>query len=93
VTAICPGLVHTNITTSAVHVGTDDAEQQRRRQASHTLYARRDYTPDRAAREILRAARRNTAVAPVTAEARVALVASRLAPGLLRVVARHDVSL
>jgi NAD(P)-dependent dehydrogenase (short-subunit alcohol dehydrogenase family) len=92
VTAICPGLVHTNITSTTRFVGTDDAEQARRQKSSHAMYGRRNFTPDRAAKEILRAARRNTAVAPVTPEAKIALAASRFTPALLRAAAKHEVS-
>jgi NAD(P)-dependent dehydrogenase (short-subunit alcohol dehydrogenase family)/pimeloyl-ACP methyl ester carboxylesterase len=92
VTAVCPGLVHTNITSTTRFVGTDDAEQSRRQQASHALYGRRNFTPDRAAREIVRAARRNTALAPVTPEAKIGLMASRLTPALLRAAAKREVT-
>jgi NAD(P)-dependent dehydrogenase (short-subunit alcohol dehydrogenase family) len=92
VVAICPGLVHTNITSTTRFVGTDDDEQARRQKSSHAMYGKRNFTPDRAAKEILRAARRNTAVAPVTPEAKIGLVASRLTPALLRAAAKHEVS-
>jgi NAD(P)-dependent dehydrogenase (short-subunit alcohol dehydrogenase family) len=93
VTAVCPGLVHTNITSNTRFVGTDDAEQSRRQQASHAMYGKRNFTPQRAAKEILRAAHRNTAVAPVTPEARIGLAASRFTPALLRAAARHEVGI
>jgi NAD(P)-dependent dehydrogenase (short-subunit alcohol dehydrogenase family) len=93
VTAICPGLVHTNITSNTRFVGTDDDEQARRQKSSHAMYGKRNFTPDRAAKEILRAAKRNTAVAPVTPEAKIALAASRFTPALLRVAAKREVSL
>ncbi|MER7083961.1 SDR family NAD(P)-dependent oxidoreductase, partial [Saccharopolyspora kobensis] len=92
VVAVCPGLVNTGITTSARFVGVDDAEQARRRQAAKRLYQRRNFTPQRAAAEILRATRRNAAIAPVTAEAKAGLVLSRLTPGLLRAAARADLT-
>ncbi len=92
VTCVCPGLVHTNITSTTRFVGTDDAEQSRRQRASHAMYGRRNFTPDRAAKEIVRAARRNTALAPVTPEAKIGLVASRLTPALLRTAAKHEVT-
>lgn len=92
VTAICPGLVHTNITSTTSFVGADSEEQARRQKSSHALYARRNFTPDRAAREILRAARRNAAVATVTPEAGIGLAASRLTPALLRAAAKREVS-
>jgi short-subunit dehydrogenase len=93
VTAICPGLVHTNITSNTRFVGTDDDEQARRQKGAHTAYGKRNFTPDRAAKEILRAAKRNTAVATVTPEAKIGLAASRFTPALLRAAAKREVSL
>ncbi|MBE9372961.1 SDR family oxidoreductase [Saccharopolyspora sp. HNM0983] len=86
--AICPGLVNTGITGRTRFAGTDEAEQADRRQAAGMLYQRRNFTPERAARDILRAVERGKAVAPVTPEAKVGLALSRLSPGLLRALAR-----
>ncbi|GAA5160939.1 SDR family oxidoreductase [Pseudonocardia eucalypti] len=91
VSAICPGIVHTNITTTTRFVGADTDEETRRQQASHLAYGRRNYTPERAAKEILRALERNRALAPVTPEAHLALAASRLTPAVLRAAARREV--
>jgi NAD(P)-dependent dehydrogenase (short-subunit alcohol dehydrogenase family)/pimeloyl-ACP methyl ester carboxylesterase len=91
--AICPGLVHTNITATTRFVGTDDAEQGRRQRATTAAYGQRNFTPEQTARDILRAVERNTAVAPVTPEAKVALALSRLTPGVLRAAARREISL
>jgi NAD(P)-dependent dehydrogenase (short-subunit alcohol dehydrogenase family)/pimeloyl-ACP methyl ester carboxylesterase len=93
VIAVCPGLVHTNITATARFVGVDEVEQRRRQRASFAAYGRRNFTPQRAAKQILRAVERNTALAPVTPEASAALVLSRLTPGLLRAAAKREVSL
>ncbi|HEY4008305.1 MAG TPA: SDR family oxidoreductase [Pseudonocardia sp.] len=93
VVAVCPGLVHTNITATTTFVGADPAEQSRRQQATFAAYRRRNFTPERAAEQIIRAAERNTAVAPVTVEARVGLALSRLTPALLRAAARREISL
>jgi len=90
VVAICPGFVHTNITNSTRFVGRDAAQEQAARQRATTLYRRRNFTPRQAAREILRAVQRNTAVAPITVEAKAGLLMSRLTPGLLRSLARTD---
>lgn len=90
VVAVCPGFVHTNITNTTRFVGVEATEQQRRQKVTTALYRRRNFTPERAAREILRAVERNTAIAPITAEAKAGLVLSRLTPGLLRAVARID---
>jgi NAD(P)-dependent dehydrogenase (short-subunit alcohol dehydrogenase family)/pimeloyl-ACP methyl ester carboxylesterase len=90
VSAICPGLVNTAITGSARHTGVSEEEQERRRVKSAKLYARRDYPPQKVARAILRAVLRDTAVVPVTPEARGAQLLSRLSPGALRALARVD---
>jgi hypothetical protein len=55
------------------------------------LYARRNYTPDRVAEQVVRAVEKDVAVQPVTPEAHVALLASRITPGLLRAAARREV--
>ncbi|GAA4537091.1 SDR family oxidoreductase [Amycolatopsis samaneae] len=92
VTAICPGIVKTNITDTTRFVGVDAEEQRRRQRASSKLYARRGFGPEKVARDILKAAERNTAIAPSTPEAKAALVLSRLTPGLLRAAAKLDVT-
>jgi NAD(P)-dependent dehydrogenase (short-subunit alcohol dehydrogenase family)/pimeloyl-ACP methyl ester carboxylesterase len=92
VVAICPGFVSTNIVSTARFVGRSPAEEQAARQRSTQLYRRRNFTPQQAAREILRAVERNAAVAPITVEAKVGLLASRLTPGLLRALARTDLT-
>ncbi|MDI2027870.1 SDR family oxidoreductase [Saccharopolyspora sp. TS4A08] len=90
VTAVCPGLVNTGITTRSRFAGLGEAEQAKRRRAATELYQRRDYSAQRAAEQILRATRRAPALAPVTPEARAGLVLSRLTPKLLRAAARAD---
>jgi NAD(P)-dependent dehydrogenase (short-subunit alcohol dehydrogenase family)/pimeloyl-ACP methyl ester carboxylesterase len=90
VVAICPGVVHTNITKTTRYVGLDVGQQRTAQQRMTALYRRRNFTPQRAAREILRAVERNTAIAPITVEAKTALLASRLTPGVLRALARAN---
>jgi NAD(P)-dependent dehydrogenase (short-subunit alcohol dehydrogenase family)/pimeloyl-ACP methyl ester carboxylesterase len=90
VVAICPGFVHTNIASTTRFVGLDATAEHTAQQRATALYRRRNFTPDRAAREIRRAVERNTAIAPVTPEARVGLLVSRLTPGLLRSLARAE---
>jgi NAD(P)-dependent dehydrogenase (short-subunit alcohol dehydrogenase family) len=93
VVAICPGFVSTNITNTARFVGYDTVEERAARERATQLYRRRNFTPERAAREILRAVERNTAIAPITVEAKAGLLASRLTPGLLRTLAQVDPNL
>ncbi|MDQ4010006.1 MAG: SDR family oxidoreductase [Actinomycetota bacterium] len=92
VVAVCPGFVHTNIAGTTRFVGLDATAERTAQQRATALYRRRNYTPDRAAREIRRAVERNAAIAPVTPEAKVGLLVSRLTPGLLRSLARVELS-
>ncbi|MGH3798314.1 MAG: SDR family oxidoreductase [Pseudonocardiaceae bacterium] len=92
VVAICPGFVRTNISSTTRFVGLDPAQEHVAQDHATALYRRRNFTPERAAREIRRAVQRNVPIAPITAEAKVGLLASRLTPGLLRVLARVDLS-
>ncbi|WP_344524391.1 SDR family oxidoreductase [Streptomyces albiaxialis] len=88
VTAVCPGVVNTNITATTRFTGVDEEEQQRRRRRTSRLYGMRNYPPEKVADAVLRAVVRNQAVVPVTPEARGAHVLSRLAPRTLRAIAR-----
>jgi NAD(P)-dependent dehydrogenase (short-subunit alcohol dehydrogenase family) len=90
VSAICPGLVNTPITGSARHTGVGTEEQERRRARSAKLYKLRNYPPEKVARAIVRAVRRDIAVVPVTPEAHGLRMLSRLSPGALRTLARID---
>ncbi|WP_436493723.1 SDR family oxidoreductase [Actinokineospora sp. HUAS TT18] len=91
VSAICPGIVATDITNTTRFAGKDDVEQQRLRQKATKSYARRGFGPERVAADIVRAVERGTAVVPVTAEAKIARLGARFAPGLMRAAAKMDV--
>lgn len=88
VSAICPGIVNTGITTTARFVGTDAAEEQRLRRRAGKLYGARNYPPEKVAQAVLRAVVRNQAVVPVTPESHAVRFLSRVGPGVLRGVAR-----
>ncbi len=79
VSAICPGLVNTNITSTAHFAGVDADEEKRRQKKSARLYGMRNYPPEKVADAIVRAVVRNEAVVPVTPEARGAHLMSRFA--------------
>jgi NAD(P)-dependent dehydrogenase (short-subunit alcohol dehydrogenase family) len=81
VTAVCPGVIDTPITRNSVVRGANAPERQAR---FARVYARRGYTPDKVAAQLLRAVERNRAVAPIAPEAHGAYWMSRLAPGLSR---------
>ncbi|TMQ95687.1 SDR family oxidoreductase [Actinomadura soli] len=91
VSAVCPGIVNTNITRTSRFVGQDGDEEARSQERVARAYARRNFGPDGVAEEIVAAVRRDRAVVPVTLEARLGYAASRAAPGLMRLLARLDV--
>jgi NAD(P)-dependent dehydrogenase (short-subunit alcohol dehydrogenase family) len=84
VTAVCPGVINTPITTSTPIRG-DSADARRERLAR--LYERRNYGPEKVAEKILRAVQRDLAVAPVTPEAHITYGLTRVAPPAARWVA------
>ncbi|MEU1198907.1 SDR family oxidoreductase [Streptomyces sp. NPDC005813] len=90
VSAVCPGFVNTNITSTARFAGVDAAEEKRRQKKSARLYGLRNYPPEKVADAILRAVVRNQAVVPVTPEARGAHLMSRFTPKALRAIARLE---
>ncbi|QES58989.1 short chain dehydrogenase [Streptomyces venezuelae] len=90
VSAICPGIVNTNITATSRFAGVDEAEEKRRQERSSRLYGLRNFPPEKVADAILRAVVRNEAVVPVTPESKGALWMSRFAPRALRRIARLE---
>jgi NAD(P)-dependent dehydrogenase (short-subunit alcohol dehydrogenase family)/pimeloyl-ACP methyl ester carboxylesterase len=90
VSAICPGFVNTGITSTAHFAGVDAEEEKRLRKRTARLYGLRNYPPEKVADAILRAVARNEAVVPVTPEARGARLMSRVAPRVLRAIARLE---
>jgi NAD(P)-dependent dehydrogenase (short-subunit alcohol dehydrogenase family) len=81
VTAVCPGIINTPITSAARLRG--KAARPGAREHLIALYRRRNYGPERVAEKILKAIARNAAVAPVSPEAWIMYLTKRLAPGLL----------
>ena len=90
VTAICPGLIETNITRTTRFVGMDAEQQAAARTSAARLYRRRNFSPERVADRILTAVHANRAVVPVTVEARGMRLLSRLSPAAMRLLARLD---
>ncbi|MFI6878297.1 SDR family oxidoreductase [Streptomyces sp. NPDC050400] len=90
VSAICPGLVNTNITATARFAGVDAEEEKRRQKKSSRLYGLRNYPPEKVADAILSAVVHDMAVVPVTPEARGAHLMSRFTPRALRAIARME---
>ncbi|MDX3637974.1 SDR family oxidoreductase [Streptomyces sp. MB09-02B] len=90
VSAICPGLVNTGITSTARFAGVDAEEEKRRQRRAAKLYGLRNYPPEKVAEAVLRAVVRDQAVVPVTPEARGGRFMSRFAPRALRALARLE---
>ncbi|MEU3370707.1 SDR family oxidoreductase [Streptomyces sp. NPDC006660] len=90
VSAICPGFVNTNITSTTRFAGADATEEKRLRKKTSRLYGMRNFPPEKVASAILRAVVKNQAVVPVTPEARGAHLMSRFAPRTLRAIARLE---
>jgi NAD(P)-dependent dehydrogenase (short-subunit alcohol dehydrogenase family) len=87
VTAICPGMINTPITRNAPARGSlaDPAARER----VVALYRRRNYGPERVARNILRAVERDRTVAPVAPEAWIGYALKRISPRLAGWAARR----
>ncbi len=82
VTAICPGLIDTPITRNSRLVGEMDKPEKREQIVRG--YQRRGYSPERVARNILKAVEKNRVVAPISLEAWMLYFMKRFAPWLLR---------
>jgi NAD(P)-dependent dehydrogenase (short-subunit alcohol dehydrogenase family) len=87
VTAVCPGIVNTPITRSSPGRGTLADPEKRERAAR--FYERRNYGPEKVAKNILRAVERNRAVAPITPESWFAWGLTRLSPSAAAWTARR----
>jgi NAD(P)-dependent dehydrogenase (short-subunit alcohol dehydrogenase family) len=90
VTAVCPGIVNTPITRNARARGAADDPSVRERYA--TLYRRRNYGPERVARNVLKAVARERTVAPISPESWVAYGVKRTSPRLAGWLARRMAS-
>ncbi|MEY7971578.1 SDR family oxidoreductase [Saccharomonospora xinjiangensis] len=89
VSAVCPGFVATDIVASTRFTGTDDAEQQRRRQRAQRFYTARNARPELVAKDVLRAVENDLPMVTPTAEAKAARLLARWAPGLVRAALRR----
>jgi NAD(P)-dependent dehydrogenase (short-subunit alcohol dehydrogenase family) len=91
VSAICPGLINTPITTSTHYVGVSADEEREAGQKMAKRYKRRNYPPSKVANAIVKAVRERKPVVPVTPEAIGARFMSRLSPAFMRRIARVEV--
>ena len=82
VTAICPGIIHTGIVQASRLRGTHATDATRAEMQRG--FARRNYTPERVAENMLKAIARNRAVAPISPEAWTFYYLKRIAPDFVR---------
>jgi NAD(P)-dependent dehydrogenase (short-subunit alcohol dehydrogenase family) len=87
VSAICPGVINTPITTNSRYVGVDAGEADRLRMRAKRMFERRGYPPEKVALAIMRAVLDNRPVVPVAAEAHVGRAMSRISPAANRALA------
>lgn len=78
VSVICPGVINTNITKTARITGHENAEQLRGKVVA--FYDRRNYGPEKVARAIVKAIKRNTAIVPVSPESWFGYLLNRVSP-------------
>jgi NAD(P)-dependent dehydrogenase (short-subunit alcohol dehydrogenase family)/pimeloyl-ACP methyl ester carboxylesterase len=92
VTAICPGFINTDISRTTIHVGVDADTARRMSKHQVAAYERRGYSPERVAKQVVRAVAADTAVAVVTPEAKLLRAVSRFAPAFGRRIAKLDLN-
>lgn len=90
VTAICPGAINSDFYRSADHLNSA-AHGADLKGASVSMISRIGSSPDVVAKAIVRAAKTNPAIAPVTLEAKLGYLLSRVSPGAVRLGARFAV--
>jgi NAD(P)-dependent dehydrogenase (short-subunit alcohol dehydrogenase family)/pimeloyl-ACP methyl ester carboxylesterase len=92
-TAICPGVIDTNIVHSTRFdtPGRSQESTVSRREDIEKWFGRRRYGPDKVAKAILAAVKKNKAVRPVAPEAYMLYGASRFAPQVMRSAARWKI--
>lgn len=91
VSIICPGIIKTPIVASGVFEGQVSGEDPEKfRKKAVAFYEKRDYTPDRVAKAIVKAVRKRKGVVPVSPEAWLAYYLKRFFPGIAAWAARQD---
>ncbi len=89
VSTICPGMIRTNIINSGI-LESKEEDVEEKRESIDLMYEKRNYPPDRVAKSIIKAIRRNRAMVPVTPEAWLTYYLKRWSPWLVGWIARRD---
>jgi NAD(P)-dependent dehydrogenase (short-subunit alcohol dehydrogenase family)/pimeloyl-ACP methyl ester carboxylesterase len=90
VSAVYPGVVNTNIVSTAAMLGGSDRDAAKKRARAERLYKLRNLKPEAVARAIVDAVEHDRAEVRVGAEVHAIRWLSRLAPGIGRRLARLD---
>ena len=92
-TTVCPGTIDTNIvhTTRFDTPGRSDVSIESRREQLEKGFRRRNYGPDKAAKAIVSAVKKNKPIRPVTPEAYLLYGTSRVLPQAMRNAARAKI--
>lgn len=90
VSAVCPGVIDTPITSRTRFVGASPDEEAALQARSRALYAQRAYPPEAVARAIVEAVEKDRAIVSVSPEAKVFRWLYQLAPKLARGVGRLE---
>ena len=86
VSTICPGIINTNIIATSRIVGKDDTEDMRSKVDAQ--YVKRNYGPDKVAKGIVKAIKKNRGVSPISPESWAMYYLNRLCVPLSRYIAR-----
>lgn len=90
VSAICPGLVSTNLARTTDFAGATPEERRAKQERLTAFHRRRNFTPDRVATEIVQSVRKNRGIVSVTPESGMWRWLSRHTPSAIHVGARLD---
>ena len=90
VSAICPGIVNTNIVKSAAIEGRLSGDS-RAGDKLQRFYQKRNYTPEKVGAAILEAITRNIAVRPVSPESWAVYYAKRFVPNIVGLISKRRV--
>jgi NAD(P)-dependent dehydrogenase (short-subunit alcohol dehydrogenase family)/pimeloyl-ACP methyl ester carboxylesterase len=92
VTAICPGFINTNISATTTHVGLDREHEAAKQAKAVRSYTRRNFSPQRAAKEIVAGVAKDKPIVYITAEALGFLALDRFLPPVQRLIAKYDLT-
>jgi NAD(P)-dependent dehydrogenase (short-subunit alcohol dehydrogenase family) len=92
-TTVCPGVINTNIvrTTRFDVPSTKQGKVEPRRAQLEKVFAARRYGPDKVAKAIVSAVKKNTPIRPVAPEAHIVYGVAHLLPPVMRSTARARV--